>query len=227
MKTVYSLTTSICVLCAASAFAAGEAPSSAYDLKDWKLQIPGPREVRNLTNYSSDYLHLGGNGEMVFRLDAAEKGTTPNAHFVRSELRHLQNWDTAGTHTLSADVRVSSRLHPDKVTVLQIHGITRDGKDAPPLLRIAVNDGDLVAMVKTTGDGDRNDTIILKKGLGSDFEKLEVTVSSGQLQIRVNDQKKLDRSLAFWKFRNYFKAGCYPQATEGTVDVKFRALSVN
>ena len=224
---MFLLTAIIGVFCATSVMAAGDAPSSAYNLKDWKLQIPGPVEIRNLANYSSDYFHLSGDSEMVFHLDAAEKGTTPNAHFVRSELRHLPNWAIAETHTLSAEVRASSKLIPNKVTVLQIHGIMNDGKDAPPLLRVAVNNGDLVAVIKTTNDGDKNDTMILKKALGTDYAKLDVRVNSGQLQIWVNDQKKLDRNLAFWKFLNYFKAGSYPQATQGTVDVIFRKLSAN
>jgi hypothetical protein len=40
----------------------------------------------------------------------------------------------------------------------------------------------------------------------------------------VDGAVKLSRSLAFWTFANYFKAGCYPQATQGTVDVLFRKL---
>ena len=47
---------------------------------------------------------------------------------------------------------------------------------------------------------------------------------SKQLTISVNGQQKLSRNLAYWKFSNYFKAGCYPQTTEGTVDVMFRKL---
>ena len=85
---------------------------------------------------------------MCFALDAAEQGTTPNTHCVRSELRHNADWTVAGTHTLVGEVRVVSNLEPDKLTVLQIHGITPDGDNAPPLLRIAVDDGNLYAAVK-------------------------------------------------------------------------------
>jgi Alginate lyase len=227
MRTTLVITMMLGVLCAARVSGAEMAPSSAFELRDWKPQIPGPREVRNLAGHASDYFYLDGNRAMVFHLNAAEAGTTANAHLVRSELRHLPNWDNAGNHTLSAEVRVESRQRPDKVTVVQVHSITRDGKNAPPLLRIAVNNGDLVAIVKTTSEGDRNDTVMLIKGLASDYAKLEVTVDSGRLQVRVNDEKKLERSLGFWKFNNYFKAGAYPQATEGRVDVVFRKLSAN
>ena len=37
-------------------------------------------------------------------------------------------------------------------------------------------------------------------------------------------EEKLARDLSYWKFSNYFKAGCYPQATQGTVQVFFRKL---
>ena len=59
-------------------------PSNAFDLRPWKLQVPGPLEIKQLAGYSSPYFFLNKNREMVFHLDAAEKGTTTNAHYVRS-----------------------------------------------------------------------------------------------------------------------------------------------
>ena len=47
-----------------------------------------------------------------------------------------------------------------------------------------------------------------------------------QLVIHVDNLQKFSRSIAYWKFPNYFKAGCYPQATKGTTEVFFRKLSV-
>jgi hypothetical protein len=204
--------------------AADAAPASQFDLKKWKLQIPGPKEVKSLQGYSSDYFHLTAKKEMCFHLDAAEKGATLNAHYVRSELRHLPDWKSTESHTVSGEFRVESRLTPDKVTALQIHGIKENGSDAPPLLRVAVNHGDLVAMIKVDNDGETTDSVILKKGLGSNWVNVDVTVKNRQLKITVDGAVKLTRSLAFWKYPNYFKAGCYPQATSGTVDVFFRKL---
>ena len=214
------------VLCLAGRASAAEggAPSAAFDLRKWKLQIPGPAEVKLLQNYSSGYFHLNAAREMCFHLDAAEKGATINAHYVRSELRHTADWNSSEAHSLSAEFRVVSNLTPDKVTALQIHGITDEGTDAPPLLRIAVNNGDLVAMIKTDNDGENTETVMLKKQLKSGWAKVDVTVKGRQLKITVDHQVKLTRSLAFWKFKNYFKAGCYPQATQGTADVFFRKL---
>jgi hypothetical protein len=214
-------------LCAAAAHAADAAPSTAFDLHDWKLQIPGPQDVKALQNYASEYFKLNEDKEMCFHLNAAEQGTTPGAKYVRSELRHLPNWKASEPHSLSAELRVISELKPDKVTVLQIHGINEKGADAPPLLRIAANYGDLVAVIQT-GNGRRdNDTVVLQKDLGNKFVKIDVVVKAGQLKISVNGEEKVSRSLAFWNFLNYFKAGCYPQATEGTAQVMFRKLTVN
>ena len=201
-------------------------PSNAFDLRPWKLQVPGPLEIKQLAGYSSPYFFLNKNREMVFHLDAAEKGTTTNAHYVRSELRHALNWHTNESHTMSAEVRAVSHLDPDKVTVLQIHGIQEDGSDAPPLLRIALNGGDLVAMIKPDNEGERTDSIPLKKGVGANWFKVEIAVKSRQLIISVDGQQKCVHSLAYWKYPNYFKAGCYPQAVQGTADIFFRKLSV-
>ena len=163
---------------------------------------------------------------MRCHLDAAEKGTTPNSRYVRSELRHLLNWEVNDTHTTSAVFRVISRLKPDRVTVLQIHGIQEDGGDAPPLLRIALNGGDLMAMIKPDNEGERTDSIPLKKGVGANWFKVEIAVKNRSLVISVDGQPKAMHSLAYWKYPNYFKAGCYPQAVRGTADVFFRKLSV-
>jgi hypothetical protein len=214
------------VIVASARAAEGTPPAGAFDLRQWKLQIPGPLEFKHLAGYSSGYFFLNKNREMVFRLDAAEKGATTNAHYVRSELRHNMNWHISESHTMSAEVKAVSHLDPDKVTVLQIHGIQEDGSDAPPLLRVALNNGDLVAMTKPDSDGERTDTTLLKKDAGANWSKVEITVKKGQLVIIVDNQQKFSRSIAYWKYPNYFKAGCYPQATQGTAEVFFRKLSV-
>jgi hypothetical protein len=202
-------------------------PSEAFDLHEWKLQVPGPLEVKDLHNYSSRYFFLNGDREMCFVLDAAEKGTTPNTKFVRSELRHFANWTVDSSHTLSGDVRVVSHLDPDKLTVLQIHGITPQGENAPPLLRIAVNHGDLFAELKPDATGEKTESIPLKRGVKTNYVNVAIIVKNGQLRIDVDGEQKLSRDLSYWKFSNYFKAGLYPQATRGTAEVYFRSLKVD
>ena len=218
---------SLALLIAAPSKAADAAPSSAFELRGWKLQIPGPKDVKLLEGYSSDYFYLNDRQEMCFRLNAADKGVTPGAKYVRSELRHLPNWKVSESHTLSAALHVDCHLKPDKVTVLQIHGIEESGKDAPPLLRLAVNDGDLVAVVQYGNGRRENDATVLKKDLSGATVAIDVTVKAGQLTIRLDGQEKFNRRLDFWKHLNYFKAGCYPQATEGTGLVMFRKLTAN
>jgi hypothetical protein len=201
-------------------------PSTAFDLGEWKLQIPGPKDVKNLEGYASEYFDLNGDGEMCFRLDAADKGTTENTRYVRSELRHLPNWRVNETRTLSAVLRAVSRLKPDKLTVLQIHGMKDDGGNAPPLLRVALQSGDLVALLKIDREGKKEEKVSLMKGLGDGLVTLQITVQAGQLGISVNGSEIARRDLSFWPYLNYFKAGCYPQATKGTAEVMFRQLSV-
>ncbi|HEY3901776.1 MAG TPA: polysaccharide lyase family 7 protein [Chthoniobacter sp.] len=221
-----SFTVALIVFLSARPLIADEhrAPSEAFDLHDWKLQVPGPLEVKNLHNYSSGYFFLNSNREMCFALDAAEKGTTPNTKYVRSELRHLPNWTVDSSHTLTGEVRVVSHLDPDKLTVLQIHGITPQGDNAPPLLRIAVNHGDLFAELKPDATGAKTESILLKKGLKTDYAKVAIIVKGGNLRIDVDGEQKVSRDLSYWKFSNYFKAGLYPQATQGTAEVYFRSL---
>ena len=207
-----------------------QAPSAAFDLREWKITLPGPKEIKDLEGYSSEYFYLNAEKEMCFQLDASEKGTTPNAKYVRSELRHLPNWRADESRALSAEVRAVSSLDPDKVTVMQIHGITEDKKDAPPLLRIALQDGDLWALLKTTSRNEKNtpeEKILLRGALGESFVKIDVRVEGGELSIAVDGEEKVRRNLGFWKFLNYFKAGCYPQATQGVAHVVFRHLAVH
>ncbi len=201
------------------------AADPGIDLNGWKLQIPGPAEVKDLQGYSSQYFAWNEAGELGFHLDAAEKGTTKNAKYIRSELRHLPNWLGAESHRLTAESRVESHLSPDKVTTMQIHGITPDGGNAPPLLRIAVNEGDLVAMIKTDVTGEKTEKIPLLEKIGARWVEVSIEIDERRMDIRVNGEIRVRRDLGFWTFQNYFKAGCYPQSTLGKVAVYFRKLS--
>ncbi len=226
MKALPVLATVLLSIFSGIALAAeGAPPAGTFDLKQWKLQIPGPLEVKQLAGYADAYFFLNKNREMVFKLDAAEKGATTNARYVRSELRHLPVWRVTESHTMSAEVRAESHLDPDKLTVLQIHGIQEDGSDAPPLLRVTLNGGDLVAMTKSDNEGERTETTLLKKGAGANWMKIEITVKKSQLTTTVDGQQRLSQNIAFWKYPNCFKAGCYPQSVQGTAEVSFRKLS--
>src|SRR5436189_203089 len=92
-------------------------------------------------------------------------------------------------------------LLPAICAAAHIDGITEDGKDAPPLLRVAVESGDLVAVIKTTGkqhgEGDATEHVPLLKGLGTDAVKVEVRVEEGKLKISANGEEKVSRNLSF------------------------------
>ena len=208
------------------ALAVDSVPASVFDLRNWKLQIPGPTEAKNLQNYTSNYFRLNATQEMCFCVNATEKDTTQHLLYVRSELRHLSNWKIDTPHSLSSEFCVISELTPNKVTTLQIHSITEQGEDAPPLLRIAVNNNNLVATIKTDAAVDQGQIVVIKEKIGSNFVKVDVIVTNLQLRIAVDNRVKLTRSLAFWKFNNYFKAGCSPQATQRYAEVVFRKLHV-
>jgi len=201
-------------------------PSCKFDLNNWKLQIPGPKEIKDLDKYSSNYFYLTKDNEMCFGLDAEEQGHTKNSEYVRSELRHIVNWSIQETHEISAEIRVVSKAVPDKVTVLQIHGIMPDNTNAPPFLRIAVNNGGLYAFIKTENSGEKTESVLLEKNINGNFFKADIKVQDGNLSVSVNGLEKLNMNAGYWKYMNYFKAGCYPQAKKGNILVFFRSLSV-
>lgn len=204
-------------------------PAAHFDLNQWKLQIPGPKDVTELADYTSQFFYLNDRKQMCFWVDCAAEGTTENSNYVRSELRHLPNWRIAddGTRTLSATMRVDSRADPDKVTVMQIHGTSEDGDNVPPLLRIALNGGTLSAFLKATTDSKSTDSTVLLPLVGLDPFTCTLTVKQRVLTISANNVDVLSQDISYWPYLNYFKAGCYPQSHRGTVNVYFDALNVS
>ena len=161
---------------------------------------------------------------MCFWVDCSETGHTKNTQYIRSELRHLENWSISGNKKLTATIHVQSKANPDKVTVMQIHGITDSNENAPPLLRIALNNGDLYAFLKTNNYGNKTESVLLYKGINEQKFTCSITVKDKHIIIGVNGKEKLNRDFSFWEYKNYFKAGCYPQSHSGTVTVMFDDL---
>jgi hypothetical protein len=125
---------------------------------------------------------------------------------------------------LSGTMQLFSHADPSKVTVLQIHGITESGGDAPPLLRIAVNNGNVYAFIKTDSTGDTTKSVLLLAGIDSSWFSCTVRMQNSHILISINDTQKLDENVSYWKYPNYLKAGCYPQSHSGTVTLKFSQL---
>ena len=200
--------------------------SAVIDLSGWKLQVPGPREITILKDYSSEYFYAGPDHSVCFNLNAADRGTTKNAEFVRSELRHLQNWSINECHVMEGEVRVDSGAEPDKVTVAQIHSIKDNGDTAFPLLRLALNNGNLIAFIKRDNSGEKTESFVLRKKVSPEYFSYRIEVTRGILKISVNGDLKISKDLSYWKYKCYFKAGCYPQAAKGIVQVYYKRLSV-
>jgi hypothetical protein len=217
----------IFIICWNSWSYAQNAPSENFDLNHWKLQIPGPVEVKNLNNYKSNYFSMAPDSSVCFHLNAAEKGTTKNAHFVRSELRHLENWDTNGSHNLKAKIKISCNLTEYEVTVMQIHGITSTGENAPPLLRIALKNGNLYAFLKTDNEGKTGDKHLLASNLYNQFFTAEILFEHNIIIIKVNNQTVFNKNIDYWTYDNYFKLGCYPQMTKGVFEIFIKDILVN
>ncbi len=213
--------------CAAMRDASPVPPLRWLDLTGWKLQVPGPRDVYAVSSYRSRYFQVDADGDLRFRVDCSETGYTANAHYVRSELRHLPEWSVMGRAKMAATIRVESQAVPDKVTVLQIHGIAPSGADAPPLLRVALDGADLFAFLKADAEGVRTEKILLAPGAGRSWFRCSLAVNSGGLAVDVDGVRRLTRDVSYWPYLNYFKAGAYPQANEGSVEVTLRSLAAN
>lgn len=198
--------------------------SDRFSLNGWKLQIPGPKDINALKAYASNYFYLNKKGEMVFSLDSSEKGSTRNSVFVRSELRHLSNWYINKNCSLIATLRVESNLSPDKVTVLKIHGYIKKGIYAPTLVRIALNDGDLYAYLNKSNYPKDTQRFLLLSNIEKEKFRCVVSVINKTLVIKVNEKERFRYDISYWKYKNYFKAGCYPQAHKGKVKVFFSEL---
>lgn len=213
--------------------AAERKPADVVDLNHWKLQFRGPTDVaaRLLVNgFTNQYFYFEPvSGNMKFRVDASEGGSTAHSIFVRSELREqmkagsdAENWSVqTGTHILKSRLKLmSSTLNPNKVTVLQIHGYP---SEAPPLMRIAFEEGSLYVHCKGDNMGQKESKVNL--GNYTDYLDCEVRVENQHLIIAINDQEKFNKNIDYWTWTNYFKAGAYPQSHAGIVNVEFQKLA--
>jgi hypothetical protein len=214
---------------AAAPTGSGVAPAGRFALFGWKLQAPGPIEIKNLDGYTSRYFYLDEQQRMCFWVDCSETGTTPNSNYVRSELRGLEEWrvDAPGLQRLSTTLLIDSRADPDVVTVMQIHAAApAGGNTPPPLLRVYTKAGALYAAIKRKADG--RETEHVKLGglrIGEAFD-CAVEVRAGLLTIAVNGVQQLARTVTFWPHLCHFKTGCYPQANRGEARVLISALDL-
>jgi hypothetical protein len=207
------------------------APSTRFSLDGWKLQIPGPRDIRALGGYGSRYFSRDASKHMRFWVDCAEPGATANSKYVRSELRHLSEWRVtdAGERALSGTLTINSHARPDIVTFMQIHGVTPLGASAPPLLRLYRRERAIFAALKRNSAGADTEHIRLADVLQDAVIDCAIAVRDARLTVTLNGASApaLTRDIDYWRNLCYFKAGCYPQATSGEASVIYRALRVS
>lgn len=225
------------------------------DLNHWKVTLPigNPTEVKppEILAYATDETLLpfmyndSTEGSLVFY--AYPGATTTNTKYSRTELREQMvagsnstNWTFAeganmkGTLAMG-EVSKDSDGDYHRVIIMQIHGrltneqrdlIGEDDNNAPPMLKIYWDDGEVRVKTKVLKDLTDTDTEALHTDAWGDdvginfdeavgFEKftLEVKVSDGKMEVILNDKQTLtydSEHIERWGiFENYFKAGNY------------------
>lgn len=202
-------------------------PSEYFDLSNYKLQYPGPSEQTDLSNFTSQYFYSLKPKTMTFFINASSTGHTVNSDYVRSELRHLSNWYVSESAEIQATLRVDSKLTPSKITVMQIHGETKTLANAPPLLRIAVNNGSLYAFIKSSTSDSNSEKILLENDVNNNQITCKINIFNDILSIWVNGKLCVQKKISYWGYLNYFKVGAYPQAHEGWAKVTVYDLTAD
>lgn len=193
--------------------------------------------------YASEYYRLQ-DGAAVFTAPVDGGGRTPNAKYVRSELREQivlgsdrDNWPLdSGLHVQRGRVRVDELPSPIgpavvKTVVAQIHGVDA----APPIkLQVARNSAGRVTLYgiyNRTPAGDNVSGTAVEISVGEAFD-YEIRVADSVLTLTVNGTLLDTISLSAWAgLSAYFKAGNYVQNTPdnatGRAVVTHMALSAD
>ena len=224
------------------------------DLNNWKVTLPigNPTEVKPpvILDYARNELlrefmyNDSTDGSLVFYTYPGE--TTTNSSYSRTELREQMvpgsnhtNWTfdeggrMKGTLQMS-DISKDSNGDPHRVIIMQIHGrltneqrdlIGEDDNNAPPVLKIYWEDGNVEVKTKQLKNIDTDYPEILKTNAWTDDEgftfskkvdhakfTLEVIAEKGKLEIILDGESRVyeNEDLLKWSiFENYFKAGNY------------------
>ncbi|GAA2604979.1 polysaccharide lyase family 7 protein [Paractinoplanes durhamensis] len=220
-------------------------PGGNFDLAIWQLQLPtgspgspdtisaaklkGASGYRNPAYFWTDKT----DGSMTFF--APEKGvTTPNSNYARSELREMNrdgsaaNWTLAGSHTLSAQLRIPSVTK--NVCVGQVH-LGTGGSSTKPLLELYYRpNGDIYLGTENSPAGGQTLHKVGNVALGVKWTYV-INVTGNKINLTVNGTKtSYTIPSSFNPYRQYFKAGSYNQSssesTSNGAKVKFYSLTV-
>jgi hypothetical protein len=222
------------------------APGGNFNLSVWQLQEPVGSPGSPTTISSSRLQGANGFQDSYFFTDtrdgamtfwAPEKGvTTPNSNYARSELREMNsngsaaNWSLAGTHRLSATLRVVSVT--SNVCVGQIH-LGTGGTSTKPLVELYYHaNGDIVAGTENSPDGGQTLHTVGHVSIGKTWT-YTIAVSGGHtIDLTVNGSvTHYAIPSSFNAYKQYFKAGSYNQSSSSSTTngarVGFYGLTVS
>ncbi|WP_238857803.1 polysaccharide lyase family 7 protein [Poritiphilus flavus] len=225
------------------------------DLGHWKVTLPvgRPDEVEppEILDYATNeallpYMYNDStDGSLVFYTFPGS--STPNSSYSRTELREQMepgsnntNWTFAQggrmTGTLSVPfISEDENGNKYRTIIMQIHGrltneqrdlIAEDDNNAPPILKVYWNDGQVRVHTKKLRDPgvsyeeilhtsawEDDEPYSFPEAVGTEKFSLEVIASEGRIEVVLNNTDsfiKEDIHLERWGvFENYFKAGNY------------------
>ncbi len=230
------------------------------DLSNWKVTLPigRPDEVKppEILEYATNeklkpFMYNDSiEGALVFYTYPG--ATTANSSRSRTELREqMEPGSNSVNWTFSQGGRIKGTLAMDDISrdsdnkyhrtiIMQIHGrLTNEQRDligqkdnnAPPMLKIYWQNGEIRVKTKVLKNPDVSDTDILRTDSWTDDEgfnfneevgfnkfSLEVLVSDGRMEVILNDTESIvyeGDDIKKWDvFENYFKAGNYLQTSD-------------
>ncbi|TXN35232.1 polysaccharide lyase family 7 protein [Flagellimonas hymeniacidonis] len=230
------------------------------DLSNWKVTLPigRPDEVKppEILEYATNeklkpFMYNDSiEGALVFYTYPG--ATTANSSRSRTELREqMEPGSNSVNWTFSQGGRLKGTLAMDDISkdsddkyhrtiIMQIHGrLTNEQRDligqkdnnAPPMLKIYWQNGEVRVKTKVLKDPDVSNADILRtdswtddegfnfnEEVGFDKFSLEVLVSDGRMEVILNDTESVvyegDDIKKWGIFENYFKAGNYLQTSD-------------
>jgi hypothetical protein len=231
---------------AATALSPSVAPGGNFNLSIWELQLPTgspgspttilPSQLQGASGYQNpSYFWTDKNdGSMTF-WDPESGVTTPNSSYARTELREMNSngtaadWTLAGSHTLSAELRVVSVTA--NVCVGQVH-LGSGGTSTKPLVELYYHsNGNIYLGTENSPSGGQTLHYITNVALGVHWTYV-INVSGSTINLSVNGSKtSYPIPASFNAYHQYFKAGDYNQSSSSSTSngakVKFYSLTVS